>query len=427
RGASSTYATAWPSFAGADGEVQVAPAALLNCGARVGDALRVERAGALPVAERVDVALAGASSEPAVSEAAAAEALAGAGCVRPGQIVDVGVGGTARRLRVQRVVVGGRELGSEDGAAVARGRTRVAVAPAPGLHRGAGGAGATSSIGDIGGLDAEVREIQRIVDGALHSSQAFAAAGLQAPRGVLLCGPPGTGKTLVARAVAAASGASVHVVSGAEAAGKWVGEAEARLRAVFAAAAAAAPSVVFIDEVDALCPRRSGAGGGAAARVVATLLALLDGVGDRGRVVVLAATNRPDALDAALRRPGRFDREIDVPVPSPAARLQILHARLARTPHALDGAQLAAVAAATHGFVGADLAALVREAAVVAIKQAPAALPVASLRITHAHVQAALRLVAPSCMREAALEIPSVRWADIGGQHATRQLLRESV
>ncbi|KAJ2395385.1 AAA+-type ATPase, partial [Coemansia sp. RSA 2603] len=282
------------------------------------------------------------------------------------------------------------------------------------------------SYASIGGLDNEVKQVRRIVEGALSSSQEFKDFGLQAPRGVLLCGPPGTGKTLLARAVAAESGATVHVINGSEVTTKFIGEAEARLREIFADAAKQAPSIIFIDEIDALCPRRSGTGSEATVRIVATLLSLMDGVVDRGRVVVIGATNRPDSIDPALRRPGRFDREIEVPVPSPESRLRILETKLNITPNTITPEQLQGLAAITHGFVGADLEALVREAAVLAIKEFGDR-DVSELYISNDNMSAALSLVRPSCMREAALEIPQVRWEDIGGQHETKQLLREAV
>ncbi|KAJ2757651.1 AAA+-type ATPase, partial [Coemansia nantahalensis] len=206
--------------------------------------------------------------------------------------------------------------------------------------------------------------------------------------------------------------------------GKYYGESEARLRAIFDEARQQSPSIVFIDELDALCPRRGD--GEAGARVVATLLTLLDGAGQRAgdRVVVLGATNRPDAIDPALRRPGRLDREIEIPIPTRAGRHSILAKKLAATPHTLTDDQIDALAAATHGFVGADLAALLREAAVAAIRRHGRA---DGLAVTPADTAAALKTVRPSTMREVALEIPTVRWSDIGGQHATKLLLRESV
>ncbi|PIA16962.1 AAA-domain-containing protein [Coemansia reversa NRRL 1564] len=275
----------------------------------------------------------------------------------------------------------------------------------------------------IGGLKREVAEVQRLVDAALRAPHVFATYGLVPPRGVLLAGPPGTGKTLVARSVAAASGAAVHVINGAEVVGKHSGDAEARLRDVFAAARHQRPSVVLIDEIDALCPRRQGGGG--AARVVATLLTLLDGADAGDGVVVIGATNRPDALDAALRRPGRFDREIVIGVPDALGRRAILSARLAATPHALRPAQLDTLAATTHGFVGADVAALVREAAVAAVRRHSTG--IGTLEVTWPDIDVARRAVRPSALREVALDVPHVRWDDIGGQATTKQQLREAV
>ncbi|KAJ2312858.1 AAA+-type ATPase, partial [Coemansia sp. RSA 2705] len=284
----------------------------------------------------------------------------------------------------------------------------------------------------IGGLESEIAEVRLLVGAALNEPEVFLEHGLLPPRGVLLYGPPGTGKTLIARAVAHASGAEVHVINGAEVMSRYYGESEARLREIFDQARQRSPSIVFIDEIDALCPKRGDSESEAGKRMVTTLLTLLDGADGRAgdRVVVLGATNRPNAIDAALRRPGRFDREIEIPIPTLAGRQRILEKKLARMPNLLTETQTAAVAAATHGFVGADIDALLREAAVVAIKTrattgstAGAALPV----LTNADVAAAMKTVRPSTMREVTLEIPNVLWSDIGGQHETKQLLRESV
>ncbi|KAJ1821319.1 AAA+-type ATPase [Coemansia sp. RSA 2599] len=421
------YATAWPSFVSDSDEVQVSATTLINCGSRVGDVLRIETIGELPRAANVEVVLEAEFSTRAFGEACVEEALVEIGCVCTGQLIDVSVNGVFRRMRIARVKLeNGGNLRAGEGALVVRSQTHIDLKPSGELTDERAGLSGSVTFASVGGLDREVQEIRRIVDGALNAPQEFTACGLQPPRGVLLCGPPGTGKTLLARATAAESGATVHVINGAEVTAKFVGEAEARLRGIFADAVAQAPSVVFIDEIDALCPRRSSKGGEAATRVVATLLTLLDGVSDRGRVVVIGATNRPDALDPALRRPGRFDREIEVSVPTPSARLQILRTKLSAAPHRLADEELQALASSTHGFVGADLEALVREAAILAIKESSSS-DASSLYIEYRHLCRALALVRPSCMREAALEIPRVRWEDIGGQHTTKQLLREAV
>ncbi|KAJ2638583.1 AAA+-type ATPase [Coemansia sp. RSA 1286] len=423
------YATAWPSFVNEADEMQVSATTLVNCGSRIGDLLQVEVIDKLPTAAHIEVVLEAEFSTRMFGEACVKEALVEVGCVCANQLVDVSVNGVFRRMRIARVKLNnGEDIPADSGAVVDRLKTQIELKSMKESSDERTGLSKEVSFASVGGLDREVQEIRRIVDGALNAPQEFTAYGLQPPRGVLLCGPPGTGKTLLARAAAAESAATVHVINGAEVTAKFIGEAEARLREIFADAVAKAPSVVFIDEIDALCPRRSGKGGEAATRIVATLLTLLDGVSDRGRVVVIGATNRPDALDPALRRPGRFDREIEVSVPTPSARLQILRTKLSLTPHRLTNEQLQTLASSTHGFVGADLEALVREAAVLAIKESSqTGSDAASLYIEHRHLLRALSLVRPSCMREAALEIPRVRWEDIGGQHATKQLLREAV
>ncbi|KAJ2798607.1 hypothetical protein H4R20_004761, partial [Coemansia guatemalensis] len=288
------FGVAWPSVLGARDQVQLGEAELVGCQAKHGDVLRVERVeGPLPIAQRV--AVAGTAAKEAAAQAL--ETLADAGCVWVGQTVDVVAGGARRRLRVTHVLLtSGAALCLGKCAGTSGGMQVTGDAPPAGNARTDAHADALKA---IGGLQREVAKVRRLVDAALRAPDVFSAYGLTPPRGVLLAGPPGTGKTLVARSVAAASGAAVHVINGAEVVGKHSGDAEARLRDVFAAARRQRPSVVLIDEVDALCPRRQG-GGGAASRVVATLLTLLDGAGAGDGVVVIGATNRPDALDAAL-------------------------------------------------------------------------------------------------------------------------------
>ena len=286
----------------------------------------------------------------------------------------------------------------------------------------------------LGGLDAQIHAIRALVELPLTRPELFDQYGLQPPRGVLLYGPPGTGKTSLARTVAASLQAHVLTINGPELSSRYHGETEAKLRAVFERAACFERCIVIIDEIDALAPRRDssasvqGEGAGEVERrVVATLLTLLDGVsGDSaaGRIVVIAATNRPNALDPALRRPGRLDREIEVGVPDASAREAILRVLLRRVPHALSDADLVAVAGRTHGYVGADLTSLVREAGLLAIGRrvhAPLDASVANLslgeavaeRVSVADFSAALAVVRPSAMREVFVETPRVSWADI--------------
>ena len=250
-------------------------------------------------------------------------------------------------------------------AVVVGGATQVTIEGGqPGREVGAGAA-----YRDVGGLHDEIRRIREIVELPLRCPQIFRHLGIAAPKGVLLHGPSGTGKTLLARAVAHESGVAFLSVSGPEIIHKFYGESEARLRAIFEQAAKSAPCLVFIDEIDAIAPRRDHVQGDVEKRVVAQLLALMDGLKPRRQVIVLAATNLPDALDPALRRPGRFDCELEIGVPDTEARREILAIHTRAMPLRAD-VSLDAVAAASHGFVGADLEALCREAAMTALRTA---------------------------------------------------------
>ncbi|MEM4477782.1 MAG: CDC48 family AAA ATPase [Candidatus Korarchaeum sp.] len=289
---------------------------------------------------------------------------------------------------------------------------------------------------DIGGLREEIQRIREMVELPLRHPELFRHLGIDPPKGVLLFGPPGTGKTLLAKAVANESNAHFISISGPEIMSKYYGESEKRLREIFEEAEKNAPSIIFIDELDSIAPNRNEVTGEVERRVVAQLLALMDGLKGRGEVIVIGATNRPEAIDPALRRPGRFDREIEIGVPDREGRKEILLIHTRNMPLA-DDVDLDKLADITHGFVGADLAALVREAAMAALRRVlpkidldAESIPLEvleELKVTNDDFLEALKLVQPSALREISIEIPNVTWEDVGGLEDVKRELREIV
>jgi transitional endoplasmic reticulum ATPase len=291
---------------------------------------------------------------------------------------------------------------------------------------------------DIGGLGPQIRRIREMVEIPLRFPDVFRKLGIEPPKGILLFGPPGSGKTALARAVANESNIFFSSISGPEIIGKYYGESEARLRAVFEEAHRNAPAVLFIDEIDAIAPKREEMGGEKQVerRVVAQLLALMDGLESRGKVIVMAATNIPNALDPALRRPGRFDREIAIPVPNRQGRLEILQIHTRGMPLS-DDVDLQGLANRTHGFVGADLEALAKEAAMSALRRFLPSLErqqgeegnklLEQLQVTSSDFEEALKEVEPSALREVFLDVPEVGWEDIGGFENVKEALRQAV
>ncbi|MFQ5915333.1 MAG: CDC48 family AAA ATPase [Nitrospinota bacterium] len=289
---------------------------------------------------------------------------------------------------------------------------------------------------DIGGLHRQIRRLREMIELPLKYPRVFERLGIEAPKGVLLHGPPGTGKTLIARAVASESDAYFLALNCPEVIHKFYGESEANLRKIFQEAQRHAPSILFLDEIDAIAPKRETVVGDVEKRVVAQLLALMDGLKSRGQVIVIGATNIPNALDPALRRPGRFDREITISIPNKEGRLEVLQIHSRGMPLAED-VNLDKLAQVTHGFVGADLEALCREAAMIALRSLLPEIDLdlgqipyeklLDLQITMDHLVAALNEVEPSAIREVYVEVPDVGWDQVGGLHKVKAELTEAI
>jgi transitional endoplasmic reticulum ATPase len=289
---------------------------------------------------------------------------------------------------------------------------------------------------DIGGLRDVIQRVREMIELPLRHPELFEKLGIEAPKGILLHGPPGTGKTLLAKAVANESNSHFISISGPEIMSKFYGESEARLREIFKEARDKAPSIIFIDEIDSIAPKREEVTGEVERRVVSQLLSVMDGLESRGKVIVIAASNRPNALDAALRRPGRFDREIEIRVPDKRGRLEVLQVHTRNMPLHTDIDQNK-IAAVTHGFVGADLEYLCKEAAMKCLRRllpelnledeklAPEVLN--KLIVTMADFQNAVREITPSAMREVYIEPPDVKWDEIGGLDTVKRELQEAV
>ena len=289
---------------------------------------------------------------------------------------------------------------------------------------------------DIGGLGDAVGRVREMIELPLRHPELFKRLGVEAPKGVLLHGPPGTGKTLLAKAVASETNANFYTIGGPEIMSKYYGESEEKLRNLFQQAEKNAPSIIFIDEIDSIAPKREEVSGEVERRIVAQLLSLMDGMSSRGKVVVIGATNRVNAIDPALRRPGRFDREIEIGVPDRNGRLEVLQIHTRGMPLAKD-VNLEKLADISHGFVGADLQSLAKEAAMRALRRvlpeidlSSESIPAETLRkiiVTMQDFTDVVKEMEPSAMREVFVEVPDVRWEDIGGLSSIKQELQEAV
>ncbi|MCJ7562411.1 MAG: CDC48 family AAA ATPase, partial [Thermoplasmata archaeon] len=344
-----------------------------------------------------------------------------------GDLVEVNVMGRRFDLVVQSYQPSGE-------AVVIQNFTEVKLSEKPAKEAAA--KGPKVAYEDIGGLSDEVNRVREMIELPLRHPELFEKLGVDAPKGVLLHGPPGTGKTLLAKAVASETSANFTSIGGPEIMSKFHGESEERLRDIFKEAAENAPSIIFIDEIDSIAPKRDEVTAETERRVVAQLLALMDGLEGRGKVVVIGATNRPNALDPALRRPGRFDREIEMGIPNKEGRLQILQIHTRGMPLD-DDVDLDKLASMTHGYVGADLAALTREAAMRSLRKV---LPTMDLEAESIPTEVlnglstrmedfmdAYREMQPSTLREVLVESPNVKWEEIGGLEKPKQELMESV
>src|SRR4051812_5065983 len=394
-----------------------------NAGIAIGDAVVVKKIKAVP-AEKVVVAPL--ESIPPIDERYLADALESVPLIKGDNVMVPYFGG---RLTFQVI---GVTPGPGIDAVLVTQKTVFQISEKGEVARGI----TNVAYEDIGGLKEEIQKVREMIELPLRHPEIFEKLGIEAPKGVLLYGPPGTGKTLLAKAVANETNAHFISISGPEIMSKFYGESEARLREIFKEAKEKAPSIIFIDEIDSIAPKREEVTGEVERRVVSQLLSLMDGLEARGKVIVIAATNRPNAIDPALRRPGRFDREIEIKVPDKRGRLEILQIHTRNMPLDTDVDQ-DRVAAVTHGFVGADLEYLCKEAAMKCLRRllpelnledeklAPEVLN--KLIVTMSDFENAVKEVMPSAMREVYLESPDIPWTSIGGLEEVKRELQEAV
>jgi transitional endoplasmic reticulum ATPase len=425
RGKRRTVAKCLPLYPSDEGKgiVRVDGLVRNNAGVAIGDTVVVRKIKAVP-AEKVIVAPL--EAIPPIDERYLADALESVPLIKGDNVMVPYFGG---RLTFQ--VVGVTPPASD--AVLVTQKTMFHIA-----ERGSALRGGTGQVAyeDIGGLKDEIQKVREMIELPLRHPEIFEKLGIEAPKGILLHGPPGTGKTLLAKAVASESNSHFISISGPEIMSKFYGESEARLREIFKEAKEKAPSIIFIDEIDSIAPKREEVTGEVERRVVSQLLSVMDGLEARGKVIVIAATNRPNAIDPALRRPGRFDREIEIKVPDKRGRLEILQIHTHNMPldPAVDQDRVAAV---THGFVGADLEYLCKEAAMKCLRRLLPELNLEDEKLSPEVLnklivmmndfENAVKEVMPSAMREVYLESPDIPWTAIGGLEEVKRELQEAV
>lgn len=424
-GKKAAYALVWPSHPDDEGQGMARIDGILrqNAGVGLGDKVRVGKAD---VKDAKKVILA--PREPVRFYAGFDQYLKSKLVGKPvlkGNVLPVGVFGAAIQLVVVNTAPVGGVMISEKTEVILRPEVEEEAATLTGV-----------TYDDIGGLGDTIEKIQEMVQLPLRHPELFEKLGIEPPKGVLLHGSPGTGKTLLAKAVANESDANFFYIGGPEVVSKFVGESEQRLREIFKQAQENAPSIVFIDEIDAIAPKREEVIGEVERRMVSQLLTLMDGLKSRGEVIVIAATNRVDSIDPALRRPGRFDREIEIGVPDRTGRKEILQIHTRNMPLAHD-VNLDEVANLTHGYTGADISALTKEAAIKAlrkilpkIKMEEEFIPpevLEELKVTRDDFLSAMHGIQPSALREVFVEKPNVHWDDIGGLESLKTELKEAL